>query len=52
MNILEDLKRLRRQCDYFLELPSPGTDESKKWIRLSTRDAILTAEFIINNYSL
>ena len=50
-NNFKDLKRLRRQCDYFLELPSPGTDESKKWIRLSTRDAILTAEFIINNFS-
>lgn len=50
-NNFKDLKKLRRQCDYFLELPDKGTDDWNKWIRLSTRDAILTAEFIINNFS-
>lgn len=50
-NNFKDLKKLRRQCDYYLELPPRGTDEWNKWIRLSTRDAILTAEFIINNFS-
>ena len=50
-NNFKDLKKLRQQCDYFLELPKKGTDESNKWINISTQDAILTAEFIINSFS-
>ncbi|MBQ6512314.1 hypothetical protein [Methanobrevibacter sp.] len=47
---LKDLKKLRHQSDYYLEVPREGTKEYDDWIFEDTDFAINLANKIINQF--
>ncbi|WP_346675547.1 hypothetical protein [Methanobrevibacter woesei] len=49
-DLLLELKKLRHQSDYYLEIPEEGTDEYKKWIFEDVDYAFNSARYIIDSF--